>query len=174
MTFIEDQQDRARFAQSGDQLASVVVQLGEQRDRRCIGWFILGVLIGIPFNVAVGVEDGERLIGQRRTPLRQLAISARLDPQRPGLTLPLGLDRRVGAEHHGASHTGCMAHRLQAQACLARARRQHHPRTPMSDLPGPQQCVQRQLLVAPEQRCIESRRRHVAQSRRPMSAWVSA
>lgn len=79
----------------------------------------------------LGVEDGEGLVGQAGEAAGQRLVVARVQPRRPRLGDPLGLDGGVGREHDRAGVgvlTDLGGNGLDADAGLARARRQHHPR----------------------------------------------
>ena len=120
VALVQDQRDRAGVTQRGDQRPAVVVQSVQQA--RSTGAPSLLVHLG------VGIEDRQRLVGQRghRGAERAVGRSRNRRRREAGpLGQPLALDRRVGAE--GDDRPAQPPGGLQPDHGLARPGRQHHP-----------------------------------------------
>ena len=110
----------------------------------------VGRLLAVVVDLVVGVEDRERLVGQRRELVLQRPVGADVDPERGRLGRPLALDRGVGAEHHGLADRARgdpVPDGHQPDQGLAGAGRERHPGPGLAGRPRGGQRGQRLLLV---------------------------
>ena len=104
-------------------------------------------------DLVVGVEDGQRLVGQRGELVVQRPVGADVEAERGGLGGPLALDGGVGAEDDGlADRAGGdpVLDGHQPDQGLAGAGRERHPGAGAAGGPGAGQRGERLLLVDAE------------------------
>ena len=104
----------------------------------------------------LGVEDRQGLVRQAGQRAGEGLVVARVEPHRPRLGDPLGLDGGVGCEHDGA-RAGVFPERagegLETDAGLARPGRQDDPRPRALRLvPRARECLERFTLVDAQRR----------------------
>ena len=123
VALVEHEQQRPGRLELLDERPAVLVEPREERARTRRGRAVVVHLL-------VRVEDGERLVGQRRQRRGERAVGRDVDAELAGRALPLALDRGVRAEHDGladGARSDPVLHADQPGERLAGARRQRDP-----------------------------------------------